>query len=130
MSDGPPKDASSVDASSVDASAPLDDGLPLDTPPLDAATRLASWMDAEGLGPTARPSSAASSRVGRRTRSTRSAAATCTLPSAFRHPAPKRGTPAIVREWRIIEALDGTDVPHTEAIAVCADPEVLGRRST
>ena len=27
----------------------------------------------------------------------------------------------ILREWRIIEALDGTDVPHTAAIAVCAD---------
>ena len=27
----------------------------------------------------------------------------------------------ILREWRIIEALDGTDVPHTEAIAVCTD---------
>jgi aminoglycoside phosphotransferase (APT) family kinase protein len=33
----------------------------------------------------------------------------------------------IVREWRIIEALTGTDVPHTEAIAVCTDPSVLGR---
>jgi len=33
----------------------------------------------------------------------------------------------IVREWRIIEALTGTDVPHTEAIAVCTDGSVLGR---
>ena len=33
----------------------------------------------------------------------------------------------ILREWRIIEALDDTDVPHTEAIGVCADPKVLGR---
>ena len=33
----------------------------------------------------------------------------------------------IVREWRIIEALNGTDVPHTEAIAVCTDQSVLGR---
>jgi aminoglycoside phosphotransferase (APT) family kinase protein len=45
---------------------------------------------------------------------------------------PPTGAPAardggILREWRIIEALDGTDVPHTEAIAVCTDPEVLGR---
>jgi aminoglycoside phosphotransferase (APT) family kinase protein len=32
----------------------------------------------------------------------------------------------ILREWRIIEALTGSDVPHTEAIAVCTDPEVLG----
>ncbi|OHV39245.1 MULTISPECIES: phosphotransferase family protein [Pseudofrankia] len=33
----------------------------------------------------------------------------------------------IVREWRIIEALDGTDVPHTAAVAVCTDSSVLGR---
>ena len=33
----------------------------------------------------------------------------------------------IVREWRIIEALTGTDVPHTEAIAVCTDDSVLSR---
>jgi aminoglycoside phosphotransferase (APT) family kinase protein len=33
----------------------------------------------------------------------------------------------ILREWRIIEALDGTDVPHTPAVAVCSDPSVLGR---
>jgi len=33
----------------------------------------------------------------------------------------------IVREWRIIEALDDTEVPHTAAVAVCTDPAVLGR---
>jgi aminoglycoside phosphotransferase (APT) family kinase protein len=33
----------------------------------------------------------------------------------------------ILREWRIIEALDGTDVPHTPAVAVCPDPDVAGR---
>ncbi len=33
----------------------------------------------------------------------------------------------ILREWRIVEALDGTDVPHTEAVAVCDDPSVVGR---
>jgi aminoglycoside phosphotransferase (APT) family kinase protein len=33
----------------------------------------------------------------------------------------------ILREWRIIEALDGTEVPHTTAIGVCDDPAVLGR---
>lgn len=33
----------------------------------------------------------------------------------------------ILREWRIIEALDGTDVPHTAAVGVCADGAVLGR---
>jgi aminoglycoside phosphotransferase (APT) family kinase protein len=33
----------------------------------------------------------------------------------------------ILREWRIIEALDGTEVPHTKAVGVCEDPDVLGR---
>ena len=45
---------------------------------------------------------------------------------------PPAGAPAprddgIVREWRIIEALTGTDVPCTPAIAVCTDKAVLGR---
>jgi aminoglycoside phosphotransferase (APT) family kinase protein len=41
--------------------------------------------------------------------------------------APASRDDGILREWRIIEALDGTDVPHTAALAVCADPAVLGR---
>jgi len=41
--------------------------------------------------------------------------------------APPDRDAGIVREWRIIEALDGTDVPHTPAVAVCEDPTVLGR---
>jgi len=41
--------------------------------------------------------------------------------------APASRDEGIQREWRIIEALDGTDVPHTEAIAVCTDTDVLGR---
>ncbi|BBX01418.1 acyl-CoA dehydrogenase [Mycolicibacterium moriokaense] len=41
--------------------------------------------------------------------------------------APPDRDKGILREWRIIEALDGTDVPHTAAIGVCPDPEVLGR---
>lgn len=45
---------------------------------------------------------------------------------------PPPGAPAdrdkgILREWRIIEALDGTDVPHTTAVGVCEDASVLGR---
>jgi aminoglycoside phosphotransferase (APT) family kinase protein len=52
------------------------------------------------------------------------------LHAALRTPPP--GAPAprdegILREWRIIEALDGTDVPHTPAIAACPDASVLGR---
>jgi aminoglycoside phosphotransferase (APT) family kinase protein len=41
--------------------------------------------------------------------------------------APESRDEGIVREWRIIEALDGTDVPHTPAIAACLDKSVLGR---
>ncbi len=50
--------------------------------------------------------------------------------SVIRVPPP--GAPAsrdagILREWRIIEALDGTQVPHTAAVAMCEDAAVLGR---
>jgi aminoglycoside phosphotransferase (APT) family kinase protein len=41
--------------------------------------------------------------------------------------APADRDAGILREWRITEALEGTDVPHTPAIAACTDPEVLGR---
>jgi aminoglycoside phosphotransferase (APT) family kinase protein len=42
-------------------------------------------------------------------------------------PAPAARDDGILREYRIIEALTGTDVPITDAIAVCADTSVLGR---
>jgi aminoglycoside phosphotransferase (APT) family kinase protein len=41
--------------------------------------------------------------------------------------APPDRDKGILREWRIIEALDGTEVPHTAAVGVCPDPAVLGR---
>jgi aminoglycoside phosphotransferase (APT) family kinase protein len=41
--------------------------------------------------------------------------------------APASRDEGILREWRIIEALDGTDVPHTRAIGACTDKSVLGR---
>jgi len=41
--------------------------------------------------------------------------------------APASRDEGILREWRIIEALEGTDVPHTPAIAACTDTAVLGR---
>jgi aminoglycoside phosphotransferase (APT) family kinase protein len=52
------------------------------------------------------------------------------LHAALRIPpatAPPSRDEGILREWRIIEALNGTDVPHAEAIAACADASVLGR---
>jgi aminoglycoside phosphotransferase (APT) family kinase protein len=42
-------------------------------------------------------------------------------------PAPASRDDGILREWRIIEALDGSDVPHTKAVAACTDTSVLGR---
>ncbi|WP_208026243.1 phosphotransferase family protein [Amycolatopsis acidicola] len=41
--------------------------------------------------------------------------------------APADRDKGILREWRIVEALDGTEVPHTKAVAVCEDAAVLGR---
>jgi aminoglycoside phosphotransferase (APT) family kinase protein len=50
--------------------------------------------------------------------------------SALRIPpasAPAERDSGILREWRIIDALDGSEVPHTPAIGVCTDAAVLGR---
>ncbi|WP_426571480.1 phosphotransferase family protein [Aquihabitans sp. McL0605] len=41
--------------------------------------------------------------------------------------APESRDDGILREWRIMEALEGTDVPHPPALAVCTDKSVLGR---
>ncbi|TDC89953.1 phosphotransferase family protein [Actinomadura sp. 7K507] len=41
--------------------------------------------------------------------------------------APADRDKGILREWRIVEALDGTEVPHAKAVAVCRDASVLGR---
>lgn len=41
--------------------------------------------------------------------------------------APPDRDKGILREWRIIEALDGTEVPHTAAVSACDDASVLGR---
>ena len=42
------------------------------------------------------------------------------------HAPPDRDA-GILREWRIIHALHGSEVPHTAAVAVRDDPTVLGR---
>ena len=41
--------------------------------------------------------------------------------------APETRDAGILREWRIIDALGGTDVPHAPAMCVCEDKSVLGR---
>jgi aminoglycoside phosphotransferase (APT) family kinase protein len=89
--------------------------------------KLATWMDGEGLG-KGEPiehrfiSGGSQNEIYEIRRGELHGALRIPPPSA---PAPR--DEGIVREWRIIEALDGTDVPHTAAIAVCTDPAVLGR---
>ena len=90
--------------------------------------RLAAWMDDQGLSGTGEPlgarflSGGSQNEIYQLTRGD--------LDCVIRIPpphAPADRDNGILREWRIIEALDGTDVPHTAAVAVCEDPSVLGR---
>jgi aminoglycoside phosphotransferase (APT) family kinase protein len=90
--------------------------------------RLGRWMDEAGLPGTGEPlehrylSGGSQNEIYELRRAD--------LHCAMRIPpatAPEARDDGILREWRIIEALDGTDVPHTEAVAVCTDKEVLGR---
>jgi aminoglycoside phosphotransferase (APT) family kinase protein len=39
---------------------------------------------------------------------------------------PKGRNETMLREFRVLEALNGTDVPHPEAYAACSDPEIIG----
>jgi aminoglycoside phosphotransferase (APT) family kinase protein len=89
---------------------------------------LIAWMDAQGLPGAGEPlehryiSGGSQNEIYELRRGD--------LHSAMRIPpvtAPADRDEGIVREWRIIEALTGTDVPHTEAIALCTDNSVLGR---
>ena len=90
--------------------------------------RLARWMDDEGLPGKGDPvehrfiSGGSQNEIYEIRRGE--------LHGALRIPpeaAPASRDDEIIREWRIIEALDGTDVPHTPAIAACKDTDVLGR---
>jgi aminoglycoside phosphotransferase (APT) family kinase protein len=90
--------------------------------------RLASWLDGAGL--PGKGESITSRFVSGGTQNEIYEIRRGELHCAMRIPppsAPAGRDEGIVREWRIIDALNGTDVPHTEAIAVCTDPAVLGR---
>jgi aminoglycoside phosphotransferase (APT) family kinase protein len=96
------------------------------TPMIDA-TALGAWMDSVGLPGSGEPSL---SFISGGSQNEIYDVRRGDLRAALRIPpptAPESRDDGIVREWRIIEALGGTDVPHTEAIAVCTDPAVLGR---
>lgn len=97
-----------------------------DPTPLDF-DRLAAWMDTKGLGAGAplEPkflSGGTQNEIYLLTRGDYQCV--IRIPPAK---APADRDNGIVREWRIIEALDGTDVPHTAAVGLCTDPTVLGR---
>ncbi|MCK9932921.1 phosphotransferase family protein [Frankia sp. Mgl5] len=90
--------------------------------------RLATWMDEAGLAGKGEPiehryvSGGTQNEIYEIRRGD--------LHGALRIPpagAPASRDAGILREWRIIEALDGTDVPHTAALGMCEDASVLGR---
>jgi aminoglycoside phosphotransferase (APT) family kinase protein len=90
--------------------------------------RLATWMDTAGIGPQGAP-------IGHRFLSggtqneiyeIRRGDESCVMRIPPTN-APADRDEGILREWRIIAALDGTDVPHTAAVGVCEDASVLGR---
>ena len=90
--------------------------------------RLAAWMDHAGLPGTGAPlehrflSGGSQNEIYELRRD--GERCVIRMPPAT---APADRDAGILREWRIIEALDGTEVPHTPAIAVCDDASVLGR---
>ena len=100
--------------------------VPADVPVIADSTRLVAWMDSRGLGTGVLEHRYISGGSQNEIYELRRGDLHCVMripPPA----APADRDKGIVREWRIIEALDGTDVPHTAAIAVCTDPSVLGR---
>ena len=89
--------------------------------------RLAIWMDDQGLAPGA---PIEHQFISGGTQNDIYEIRRGDLHCALRIPPPEAPAPrddGIMREWRIIDALRGTDVPHTEAIAACDDQTVLGR---
>ena len=90
--------------------------------------RLATWLDTTDLPGTGAPIQA--DFVSGGTQNEIYEIRRGDLHGALRMPpvgAPDARDAGIFREWRIIEALDGSDVPHTEALAYCGDAAVLGR---
>ncbi|HKT05877.1 MAG TPA: phosphotransferase family protein [Rugosimonospora sp.] len=90
--------------------------------------RLASWLDGTGLPGKGEPISHRFVSGG--TQNDIYEIRRGDLHCALRIPpaaAPTNRDGGIYREWRIIEALGGTGVPHAGAVAVCTDPSVLGR---
>jgi aminoglycoside phosphotransferase (APT) family kinase protein len=90
--------------------------------------RLAAWMDDEALPGKGEPIEHGLLSGGSQNEiyEIRRGEERCVIriPPSFAPPDRDEG---ILREWRIVKALDGTEAPHTPAIAVCEDASVLGR---
>jgi len=105
-------------------SAPTDDERTRDL--IDPA-RLGEWMDGQGLAGAGEPvqtryiSGGASNEIFEVRRGD--------YVAVLRRPprvVPKGRNETMLREYRVLHALNGTDVPHPEAIAACDDPAVIG----
>jgi aminoglycoside phosphotransferase (APT) family kinase protein len=90
--------------------------------------RLARWMDEQGLPGKGEPvehrflSGGTQNEIYEIRRGDQRVAIRIPPPAA-----PADRDEGILREWRILQALDGTDVPHPRAVAACPDASVLGR---
>ena len=92
-----------------------------------AVPRLTAWMDTQGLPGRSEPLELAPLSGGSQNEllELRRGDFRAVLRRSRRAPQPGQAD-GILREWKIISALGGTDVPHATAIAVCADSSVLG----
>ncbi|HEY3631908.1 MAG TPA: phosphotransferase family protein [Jatrophihabitantaceae bacterium] len=97
------------------------------TPAIDLA-RLAAWLDERALPGAGEPIAVRFVAGGSQNEIFEVRRGTARM--ALRKP-PQDALPTrdegIRREWRILAALGGTDVPHAKAHALCDDPDVLGR---
>jgi aminoglycoside phosphotransferase (APT) family kinase protein len=89
--------------------------------------RLGQWMDTQGLPGRGEPvtsrfiSGGSSNEIFEISRGP--------FRAALRRPpraVPKGRNETMLREYRVLEALNGTDVPHPEAYAACRDQDVIG----
>ena len=98
-----------------------------DEPTIDVEV-LARWMDAEGLDGIGEQPEV--SFISGGTQNEIFEIRRGDIHAALRKPpldAPEARDDGVLREWAIVEALTGSNVPCTDAVAVCRDSSVLGR---
>jgi aminoglycoside phosphotransferase (APT) family kinase protein len=91
-------------------------------------TRLSDWLDGQGLpGPGER---ATARSIAGGSQNAMFVVERAGLSCVLRMPpvdAPGERDAGVLREWRILSALAGSDVPHARGLALCEDATVLGR---